>query len=332
MRDNLWMRRVGWLGAVAAILLSGAFAQAEDEPALILLQDSADNQGSIADPQPEVKLGEFWIGVACNSEALDNTLRAQLGLPEGQGLAVLSVVPDSPAAKAGLKENDVLLDAGGKPLGKIQDLVDAVEAAKDQELALSLLRDGKPLSLTVKPEKRPEGQRPEGRQSEYEEAFRNWLERGGGGGDQEILRRWFQGRNGVTPHRMIVPRPGFVLPPGTPTGTAFPKDLSVSITKEGDQPAKIVVKQGDKNWETTEDKLGDLPEEIRGHVESFLGRRQFAISVQELQVPPRYRAPKVAPHVLRPDDARFDEIQKQLEQLKQSLEALEKKLAPSENK
>ena len=108
----------------------------------------------------------------------------------------------------------------------------------------------------------------------------------------------------------------------------LPKDMSVTITKEGEQPAKIVVKQGDKTWETTEDKLDDLPDEVRGHVQSFLGRSPFSIAIEGAQ--PNFGAapfPNAAPGMRRrDDDARFKDIQKQLEGLQQAIEALEKKL------
>ena len=51
----------------------------------------------------------------------------------------------------------------------------------------------------------------------------------------------------------------------------FPKDLSIQINKEGDKPAKIHVKQGDREWNVTEDKLGELPDDVRPHVHHFFG-------------------------------------------------------------
>jgi hypothetical protein len=57
--------------------------------------------------------------------------------------------------------------------------------------------------------------------------------------------------------------------------TEFPKNLSVQINKEGDQPAKIHVKQGDKEWDVTEDKLNELPEDVRQHVQRLRGQGQM---------------------------------------------------------
>jgi len=48
-----------------------------------------------------------WIGIAM--EPVSETLRAQLSLGKGEGIVVNHVAPESPAAKAGLAQNDILL-------------------------------------------------------------------------------------------------------------------------------------------------------------------------------------------------------------------------------
>ena len=70
----------------------------------------------------------------------------------------------------------------------------------------------------------------------------------------------------------------------------FPKDLTVQINKQGTKPAEIHVKRGDKSWDVTEEKLDDLPEDIRGHVQQMLGRR----GAMALYAPPG-RAIQVTP-------------------------------------
>ena len=46
--------------------------------------------------------------------------RKKLELPDDQGLTVNAVLPESPAAKAGIKAQDVILTAGDKPLKGIR--------------------------------------------------------------------------------------------------------------------------------------------------------------------------------------------------------------------
>ena len=76
-------------------------------------------------------------------------LRSHLTLPEKQGLLVLSVPKDSPAAKAGVAQYDILLRVGGKPLADPRDLLAAVEAAKETKLKIDLIRGGKPKTIEV---------------------------------------------------------------------------------------------------------------------------------------------------------------------------------------
>ncbi|GBD36415.1 Serine protease Do-like HtrB [bacterium HR36] len=49
-------------------------------------------------------------------EPLHPALREQLSVPDGQGVLVREVVPDSPAAKVGIKPHDILLEIAGKPV------------------------------------------------------------------------------------------------------------------------------------------------------------------------------------------------------------------------
>jgi C-terminal processing protease CtpA/Prc len=51
-------------------------------------------------------------------EQPSEVLVEQLGLPPGHGLVLATVQPDSAAAKAGLKKNDVLLELGGKKVAQ----------------------------------------------------------------------------------------------------------------------------------------------------------------------------------------------------------------------
>jgi hypothetical protein len=58
-----------------------------------------------------------------------------------------------------------------------------------------------------------------------------------------------------------------------------PNNLTVRVTKEkGDAPAKIYVKQDDKEWEVAEDKLEELPENLRHIVERMLGRSDMSFN------------------------------------------------------
>jgi hypothetical protein len=80
----------------------------------------------------------------------------QLDLPKGQGVVIEKVLPDSAAAKAGLKPNDILLEVHGKPVpSKTADLAKMLEEIKaDTAVDVVVLRKGK--KETIKGVKLPE--------------------------------------------------------------------------------------------------------------------------------------------------------------------------------
>src|SRR5438105_1817657 len=72
--------------------------------------------------------------------AVDDALRAHLKLPKDEGLIVTSLDAHSPAALAGIQQNDVLLDLHGATLRTPEDLDEALRAAGAKPASLVLLR------------------------------------------------------------------------------------------------------------------------------------------------------------------------------------------------
>ncbi len=72
-----------------------------------------------------------------------------------KGVRFADIRPNSPAAKAGLKGQDVLVKFGGKDIGNLQDFTYALRTHKPGEtVEVVVLRDGKPLTVQVKLEAR----------------------------------------------------------------------------------------------------------------------------------------------------------------------------------
>jgi len=255
------MRKIHWfnLGGVAvavAVLVTAAAAADNPAPAARLGPAAVELKAEALRPS------EYWIGLACLPA--DDPLRAQLGIDDGRGLLVQNVLPDGPAEKAGIQVYDVLVSAGGKPLGNLQDLIDAVDKAKEGKLSLELYRGGKLKKVDVTPVKRPDEmalpQPPPKGQPRWDD-FRSYFE------------QFRPGEGGRPPMRFRYFHPGAVLPPGSrPLAAPLPGGMAVTIAKQGDEPAKITVKKGDQKWEVTEETLGELPEEVRKPVERMLGR------------------------------------------------------------
>ncbi len=85
-----------------------------------------------------------------------DALREQLDLPAGQGLIVRQVLPDSAAAKVGLRPHDLLLEFDGKPVpNRVDEFTRLVTAVKpDTTVEVVVMRKGK--KETIKDVKLPE--------------------------------------------------------------------------------------------------------------------------------------------------------------------------------
>ena len=76
--------------------------------------------------------------------AVPPVLRTQLSVKEGEGVVVEEVLPDTPAARLGLKRHDVILSVNGAPVEGARAVRSAVEAVKEGgALTLRILRGGK---------------------------------------------------------------------------------------------------------------------------------------------------------------------------------------------
>lgn len=105
----------------------------------------------------EVHHGYLGISLAsCTPEwARQNNYKmdAEFGrVPEVYGALVHKVFPRTPAEKGGLRENDVLLEIGGKRVQSSDDARRLIDAAPmHQDLDVTLLRENRQISLTVQP-------------------------------------------------------------------------------------------------------------------------------------------------------------------------------------
>ena len=92
-------------------------------------------------------LGKPRLGI--DAEDLQGELGAYFGAPDGQGVLVRGVHPDSPAAKAGLKSGDVITNLNGQRIRTIHELREQLRSQKDESVKLGLLRNKSELSLNV---------------------------------------------------------------------------------------------------------------------------------------------------------------------------------------
>ena len=69
-------------------------------------------------------------------------IAASLGLETTTGVVVAGVEPGAPAAKAGIRRSDVIIEVDRKPVKDVGEFDQAIEATKDQENVLFLIRRG----------------------------------------------------------------------------------------------------------------------------------------------------------------------------------------------
>jgi C-terminal processing protease CtpA/Prc len=71
------------------------------------------------------------------------------------GVKFSEVKPNSPAAKAGLRAGDILVQFGDKPIKNLYDFTDALRRSKIGDVVeVKVLRDGQPVTASVKLEQR----------------------------------------------------------------------------------------------------------------------------------------------------------------------------------
>jgi hypothetical protein len=149
-----------------------------------------------------------YLGVVTASAPA--ALAAQLNLPEGFGLLVEDVLPDSPAKAAGVQRYDVLKQLNDQQLAEPSQLAALVRGlGKDAEATLTLIRKGQEQKVTVRigetmrPESAPRDNRPQMFESfRGFDPLRRFPEGHGAGtpwgsGDRMRLRDWlrdYQGR------------------------------------------------------------------------------------------------------------------------------------------
>lgn len=97
----------------------------------------------------EGQVSHGWLGVQIQN--LDDELAEGLDLESSTGALIVDVVPDSPAAKAGLIAGDVVRRFGDIDVGDAKDLSRSVARAdRDHPTPMSIIRDGKRKTLKVR--------------------------------------------------------------------------------------------------------------------------------------------------------------------------------------
>jgi serine protease Do len=91
------------------------------------------------------------LGIAIAPNFVARRLRRAVGLPDTDGVLIRDVSGDSPAARAGLAQGDLIVAAAGNPVRTPDDLFDALQAAQGGTIALNIIRgtDERAIQVTL---------------------------------------------------------------------------------------------------------------------------------------------------------------------------------------
>lgn len=130
-------------------------APPDDAPPPVEVMPPAVQEAPPAAEAPAVKVETAYLGVV--SSVVPEMLADHLGLTPGEGIVVMALMPDGPAAKAGLAMHDVITRIAGEAVGSSEDLTKQVTAHKPGDIVhLDVIHKGKPAGLDVTLGVRPE--------------------------------------------------------------------------------------------------------------------------------------------------------------------------------
>ena len=237
-----------------------------------------------------------------------------------QQIKVVEVVKGSPAEKAGMKKGDTVRAVNDREVDSINSLVNTIKRSGGRELKFRVVRDAMSEIVRIKPAMQIAGMPIGASEAKQVEmlmgALQGELPRLGALGELADMKE-VENLLGALMGELDKPqvkkaRPAAPAKPPKPAPRTprsldeLPDNVSLTIQKSGDQPAKITVSRDDEVWEITENEIDELPFKLRAHVRRALG----------------------IPHDARkPAEKKADELeqlQQQLKRLKAEMEAIER--------
>ncbi|KFG69293.1 S1C family serine protease [Microvirga sp. BSC39] len=91
-----------------------------------------------------------YLGLGLQPVRIDQTIADAAGLAESKGLIVISVDPNGPGQRAGIKQGDILIQWDANPLHSVRRVYTLLgPESVGQTITLGMLRAGKQISFTV---------------------------------------------------------------------------------------------------------------------------------------------------------------------------------------
>jgi len=282
-----------------------------------------------------------YIGVMLDGMPLPDLLVKHLGLEPGQGIRIANIHNGGPADKAGLERDDIIIGFEGDDVDDQQQFVDDVrKAGIGTEVSLEIIHLGKHKTVTLKLE---------GLKGDFDMKYPP---------EPEIVQSWRPGKifklKPGDEDWMEVFRDSFHV-------DNLPSDFDVNIKKffkelytykhssdgedytiiiEGnpnDVESTITVQVGENEYKTTLKEIDKLPEKYQKaagqavkDARKAAKTRKFDQNLDPQSFNFRHYLDKIRPDIdqpfprFGPSDEMFDSIKKQMKELQQRLDKLEK--------
>jgi serine protease Do len=144
-RRNLFMCGGAVALGLALIALPSPSARAQDHQRRIEVAPEPGDENTMVLLGDE---GASWLGVELQEVSSDKT--KELKLPAERGVLLERIVPDSPAAKAGLKDNDVITEINGQRVEggeQFRRMIHEIPAGRSAQF--TVWRDGRAQTISV---------------------------------------------------------------------------------------------------------------------------------------------------------------------------------------
>ena len=325
------------LALVVAQTPSSVFAEDEVEVAegriTELSPERGDRPAVVTEEGEEAKVAapKYWIGL--QGRPIDNrVLRTQLQLAGDVGVAIETVMPESPAEKAGLRQDDILVAVDGEPLSDLAYLQSVVAEKHDKPIELKVLRLAKEEVIKVTPEEIPAEVLERLAAQQQRQNPMGMLQ--GGNFDPQALMEQLRQQGGQGGMRMI--GPGMIF---GGQGAQIPKNVAVNVTRDGDGKTTITIQKGDETYTVDGDDaeaIAKLPEDVRPYVEQVLNRDEAAFGALPSFVPGDLRqfdAGGAGDHVDRMNQKmleRMERLEQRLRELQDERDAAPAEKAPAD--
>ena len=280
-----------------------------------------------------------FMGVLIDAARLPGLLSKHLGLPVGQGLRIQNIQKDSPADKAGLERDDLIICFEGQDVHDYETFLDAIrKAGIGTEVSLQIIHLG--VRRTVKLTLRPFEGEPDWKYPREPEAVQSWRPgrffrlRPGDEDWKEMLRDNMPRDIDIDVKKFFKELRTYHHSNG--------EDYSVTIEgNPNDEDSTITVGVGDDKYTTTVEEVDKLPEKYRRAAEEALESARKTSQRRKLdgQVDITWRRQpdwrgyfdKLNPRNYGPmprfdrSDEIHDRIQKQMHEMRERLDVLEKR-------